>query len=136
VLVRAVFDDVFNAHDADRIDAYFTEGYAHDGPVEPGREGFKEFMRDVFAAFPDLHGTIDEIVTDGSRVACRSTWTGVQRGELLGIPATGRAVAYRVIEIFRIEDGRIAGHAQQADTLTMLTQLGVLAEPAVVGSNG
>jgi steroid delta-isomerase-like uncharacterized protein len=134
--VRDVFEHVFNAHDADRIDDYFAEDYAHDGPIAPGRDHFKEHMREFFEAFPDLHGSVEELVSDGDRVACRSRWTGTHRRELMGIPATDRTVDYRVIEIFRIEDGRIAGHVQQADTLTLFTQLGLLPEPAIAGGAG
>jgi steroid delta-isomerase-like uncharacterized protein len=135
-LVRDVFERVFNAHDVDTIDVYFAPDYAHDGPVAPGRDGFREHMREFFGAFPDLHGTVEELVSDGERVACRSRWTGTHRGEIMGIAATGRSVDYRVIEIFRIEDGQIAGHVQQADTLTLFTQLGLLPEPAIAGGAG
>ena len=48
--------------------------------------------------------------------------------ELLGIPATGRSIEYGVIEIFRLEAGRIVEHWQQTDTLAMFQQLGLIPE--------
>jgi steroid delta-isomerase-like uncharacterized protein len=126
-LVAAAFE-AFNGHDVERLDDLFAEGYAHDAPIPPGRESFKGFMRAVFAAFPDLEGTIDELVCEDGRVACASTWRGTHSGDFMGLAASGRSVEYRAIEIFRIEDGRIAGHRQQTDTLALLTQLGALPE--------
>jgi steroid delta-isomerase-like uncharacterized protein len=127
-LVRAAFDEVFNGYDLDRIDDLFAEDYAHDAPVPPGRDSFKAFMGAVVEAFPDFNGTLEDVVPGADKVACRSTWRGTQQGELMGIPATGQSVEYRVIEIFRIADGRIAEHWQQSDTLTMFQQLGLVPE--------
>ena len=135
-VVRAVFDEVFNAHDIERIDVYFDGGYAHDAPIPPGREAFKAFMSDVFAAFPDLRGTIDDLVAAEDRVACRSTWRATHRGAFMGVAATNREIEYGVIEIFRLDGGRIVEHHQQADNLTMLTQLGLLPEPSFGGTDG
>jgi steroid delta-isomerase-like uncharacterized protein len=125
-LARAVFTEVFNGHDLDRIDDYFGVDYAHDAPIPPGREAFKAFMGAVISAFPDFNGTLEDVIVGEDKVVCRSTWRGTHRGELLGIPATGRNVQYGVIEIFRVEDGRFVEHWQQSDTLTMFQQLGLV----------
>jgi steroid delta-isomerase-like uncharacterized protein len=127
-LVRAVFAEVFNGHDLDRIDDYFAEDYAHDGPISPGRDFFKAHMRELFDAFPDFGGTLEDVVVGGDKVVSRSVFRGTQERELMGIPANGHSVEYRVIEIFRLEDGRIVEHWQQADTLAMFQQLGLVQE--------
>ncbi len=127
-LVRDVFAEVFNGHDVDRIDDYFAEDYAHDGPIPAGRDSFKTHMRDLFDAFPDFGGTLEDVVVGDDKVACRSVFRGTQMNELMGIPATGRTIEYGVIEIFRIEEGRIVEHWQQSDTLAMFQQLGLVPE--------
>ena len=132
-LVREVFAEIFNGHDVDRIDDYFAEDYAHDGPIPPGRDFFKAHMRELFDAFPDFAGTLEDVVVGNDKVVCRSVFRGTQERELMGIPATGRSIEYRVIEIFRLEDGRIAEHWQQSDTLAMFQQLGLIPEPTVSG---
>jgi steroid delta-isomerase-like uncharacterized protein len=132
-LARAVFAEVFNGHDLDRIDDYFGADYAHDAPIPPGRDSFKAFMAAVVGAFPDFNGTLEDVIVGGDKVVCRSIWRGTHEAELMGIPATGRSVEYRVIEIFRVENGRFVEHWQQSDTLTMFQQLGLLPE---VGSGG
>ena len=127
-LARAVFAEVFNGHDLRLIDEYFGLNYAHDAPIPPGRDSFKAFMTALFAAFPDFSGMLEDVIAADDKVVCRSTWRGTHRAELMGIPATGRTVEYGVIEIFRVEDGHFVEHWQQADTLSMFQQLGLMPE--------
>ena len=47
---------------------------------------------------------------EGDKVTTRRTLRGVQRGELLGIPATNETVAIEVIDIVRLENGQYAEH--------------------------
>jgi predicted ester cyclase len=47
-------------------------------------------------------------------------------GEWLGVSATGNKLSFNVVDIFRIEDGKLAEHWDVADTLTLFTQLGVV----------
>jgi steroid delta-isomerase-like uncharacterized protein len=126
--VREVFAQVFNGHDVDRIDDYFGEDYAHDGPIPPGRDFFKAHMRDLFDAFPDFGGRLEDVVVSDDKVVCRSVFRGTQEHELMGIAATGRTIEYGVIEIFRLAEGRIVEHWQQSDTLAMFQQLGLVPE--------
>jgi predicted ester cyclase len=121
--VREVFAQVFSGHDVDRIDDYFGEDYAHDGPIPPGRDSFKGHMRDLFDAFPDFEGRLDDVVVGDDKVVCRSVFRGTQEHELMGIAATGRTIEYGVIEIFRLAEGRIVEHWQQSDTLGLVPEL-------------
>jgi predicted ester cyclase len=47
----------------------------------------------------------------------------------MGIPATGRAVAFDVIDILRVQDGKITDHWNVVDQLGLMRQLGVLPAP-------
>lgn len=56
----------------------------------------------------------------------------------MGIPPTGRDVAYDYVHILRFRDGKAVEHWSVRDSMTMMQQLGVLedrpaAEPAVAG---
>ena len=67
------------------------------------------------------------------RVAERWTGRGTHRGELMGIPATGKAVAAPGSVFYRVAGGRIAEFRGQVDIMGLMRQLGVIAEPAAVG---
>jgi steroid delta-isomerase-like uncharacterized protein len=75
-------------------------------------------------AFPDLHITVDDLIESADRVAVRWTATGTHRGVLAGIPATGRAVRWGGIDLYRLRDGMIVEWWRNDDVLGLLGQLG------------
>jgi predicted ester cyclase len=62
-------------------------------------------------------------VSEGERSCARLTYRGTHRGELLGIPATGRQVEYAGAARFRFRDGRIAAVWVLGDLFGLLQQL-------------
>jgi predicted ester cyclase len=64
-------------------------------PNLPGNfEGLKMFYNALWAAFPDSHLKFDDMVIQGDKLAARFTFSGTQKGELMGIPPTGRKVTF------------------------------------------
>ena len=90
-----------------------------------GREGLKEVIGMMRAAFPDIYWVTEETVEQGEKVVSRFTWTGTHRGPFLGIPATGKRVSVKGVVIDRVVAGRMTDSRILMDTLGMLQQLGV-----------
>ncbi|HLM06279.1 MAG TPA: ester cyclase [Blastococcus sp.] len=88
-----------------------------------GPEAGKLAFRAMRAAFPDLHVRIDDMLAEGDRVVTRQTFSGTHHGEWSGVPATGRRVSWAVIDIVRLEDGRLVDHWAVADLHGLLGQL-------------
>jgi predicted ester cyclase len=65
-------------------------------------------------------------VAEADLVVERFTAHGTHRGELLGVPATGRELVLPGINIFRIADDRIVERWGCVDMLGLLRPLGVL----------
>jgi predicted ester cyclase len=95
----------------------------------PGLAGAKRKWAMYLAGIPDLRVTIEELVAEGDKVAVRRSYAGTHRGELLGIPATGKQVRLGGISIFRLARGKIAEQWEQLDRLALMQQLGVLPTP-------
>ena len=118
-----------NGGDTDVIDDLVAESFVEHNPP-PGmhgdREGFKQMIREIHAAFPDFHTEVQDQIVAGDKVVERWTADGTHEGEWLGIPATGKKVHFEGIDISRLEDGRLVEHWTQMDTVTMLQQLGVI----------
>jgi predicted ester cyclase len=68
------------------------------------------FNRVLRPAFPDLSVEIHDQVAEGDKVTTRKTIRGTHRGELFGIPPTGKRVEIEVIDIVRVVSGRYAEH--------------------------
>jgi predicted ester cyclase len=81
------------------------------------------------AAFPKYELLADDLVADGDKVAVRATFRGKQADTFQGIPATGRDVNISLMLIYRIANGRIVEHWMNADSLSLLQQLGAIPAP-------
>lgn len=94
--------------------------------IAEGAEGVRQQFEAFRAAFPDFHAVIHDQIAEGDKVVTRKVFHGTHRGELMGIPPTGREVQIEVIDIVRIEDGQIVEHWNVVDRLGLLQQLGAL----------
>ncbi len=101
---------------------------SHSAPpgLAPGIEGVKQWVSIFYNAFPDLDGAVEDVVAEGDKVAVRFSGTGTHQGDLFGIPPTGKAIKTTGINIFRIADGKIVEHWNNADDLGVMQQLGVI----------
>jgi predicted ester cyclase len=99
-----------NQHKSAVIDELFSPRASVHLPAEglpSGPEGQKTIARGIFAASPDVHVTLDNVVAEGSFVAERHTARATHKGEFMGIPATGKEIYWTENHLYRIEDGRI-----------------------------
>ena len=95
-------------------------------PCSPGVQGMKEVILACRAAFDHLDVTVEDMVADGEMVAARFTAQGIHKGTFMGLPATGKSITMTGIEIFRIENGKIAELWGEANLLGLMQQLGIL----------
>jgi predicted ester cyclase len=93
-----------------------------------GREGLKDRVSMLVEGLAPTF-TIEDVVAEGDRVVVRWTNSARHVGGFLGIPPTGRTCAIAGIDIYRIEDHRLAEHWHVIDQLAMLQQLGLLPAP-------
>lgn len=124
------FHDAINTGDASVIAKTIDELVAPDViirtplPVHAsGPEALKQVTTMLLHAFPDLHVTVDDIIAEADKVAGRNSLTGTHRGEYMGIAATGKAISYDEIFIFRFVEHRITETWGVVDVHSQLTQL-------------
>ena len=130
-VLRAYFDEVWNAHDLDRFDEFVAPDvkfHRPDGGVI-GRDEWLAHVRSFMAGFPDIRISIEAAVEDGDTVAARITMSGTNTGERHGRPPTGKRMSVQGRPWARVRDGRIVEFWSLFDELGMLEQLGTA--PAV-----
>ena len=126
-------EEVINQGRLDAADELVEENFVELDPLpgqRQGREGLKEVIAMMRAAFPDIHWTVEETVAAGDKVVTRFTWTGTHRGNFLGIAATGRRVSVPGVVIDRLHAGKMADSRILMDTFALMQQLGVIPSPA------
>lgn len=133
-LVRRLIEEIFNQGNINLADEVFAPDFVEHEQLPPGipdgREGVKALASMMRSAFPDFKATIDDILADGDKVVIRMTWSGAQKGEFMGIPATGRRMSIGVIDIIRVSEGKFVEHWGQMDSMGMMQQLGAIPAPA------
>lgn len=132
-VVQRFIDEVINQGRYELCDEIVAEDFLELDPLpgqRQGREGLKEVIAMMRAAFPDIHWVTDESISAGEKVVTRFTWTGTQRGPFLGIAATGRPVTVKGVVIDRLVNGRMTDSRILMDTFGMMMQLGVIPPPA------
>ena len=130
-VVQRMFDEVVNKGDVDLIDELFTSDFVTETPQGTmDREGFKQYVLGWRAGFPDVHCEVGDLVEEGDRVAWSVRATGTHTGDFMGIPATGRSVDFDSLNIGWFDGSRGHKHKVVMDTLRLMTQLGVVPDPA------
>ena len=127
-----LFVEMTNTHNPDLVDRFIAETYLnHNDFVADGREANRQFWAAYFTGLPDVSVTMEDLVVSGDRVVGRFTYRGTHTGDLLGIPASGKPVEMRSIDIWRVADGMFVEHWDQLNLMQMFQQIGAL--PALGG---
>ena len=92
--------ECFNTRQFDHADDLFTPGFFSHPLGTTGFEAGKDAWRKVVAQFPRMRVVVDDILVDGDKAAVRSSIEGITTPDGDARPM--------LIEIFRIDDGRLA----------------------------
>ncbi len=129
-IFRRVIEEGFNKGNLQALDECFTpQVIVHQFDMPSTLEGMKgsvSYLRDTYAPFSL---TIEDMVADGDMVWARMTGRGTDSKGLMGRPPTGRSFAIAVIDVVRIENGKIVEHWGVPDRFHQLAQLGLLPTP-------
>jgi Cu-Zn family superoxide dismutase len=119
--------------------------WAQDGQAFPlnGDHPYAEQVAEFRGFFPDLTMTVDDLVAEGDRVTARVTMRGTHLADFPlwfveggSVPATGKPVTVLMLQVFRLEDGRIVEMWGAPDFLGLLLQLGVRFQPPAADAAG
>jgi len=132
-LIRRTFEEEVNNGNLAVIDEFAAPNYVlySPGGAEPvrGPECLKQLITSFRTAFPDIKGTIEDMITEGDKVVVRYVWCGTHQGPWMGIPPTGKPVNFTSIDIFRIANGKVVEQWVSGDSLGLLQQLGAVPFP-------
>jgi steroid delta-isomerase-like uncharacterized protein len=131
VLVRRFVEEFWNEGNttaADELMAIDAEIHMPTGEVVDlaGLKGFAATWRETF---PDWISTSEELIAEGDKVAERWTGRGTHRGELAGMPPTGKRVEVPGSVFYRIVGGKIVEFRGQLDMLGLMQQIGAVPSP-------
>ena len=95
----------------------------------------KQFFTAFTSSFPDLRHEIVELVAEGDKVAVHFNVTGTHKGELQGIPPTGKKVSFGAMDFITLMNGKIVEDWLNADILGVMQQIGAIPVQRATGTS-
>jgi len=131
-IAREYIQRVFNEHKPELATDYVTADVVWHGGILgdiAGAENVAGLLKSFIGALPDLRAVEQDIVAESDLVVIRLVVTATQRGDLLGVKASGRPVKWNAVDIYRVRDGRISEEWAADDIAAIMSQLGAFAPP-------
>jgi steroid delta-isomerase-like uncharacterized protein len=130
-IVQRIVQEIWNGGNLDLADELISPDYVDsvagsDTPVGP--EGFKDAVNGVRDAFPDFAITINDMISEGDKVALVWTFIGTHQGELMGIFPTDKLREFDGIYLYRFNDGKLVERSGIRDMFKLMGQLGASTE--------
>lgn len=127
--IRRLYD-IINGGDIDGFGRLLVDDFVEHEELPglpPTKAGTLNYFRMLVAAFPDMRMIAEDVIASGDKAVARVRVTGTHKGPFMGIPATGKRVDVKIIDIIRFgDDGRAREHWGVVDQLAMMQQLGVI----------
>ncbi|MBE0429662.1 MAG: ester cyclase [Thermoleophilia bacterium] len=128
-IVERLYDEVINKGNLEKLESLMDPDFRdHLAPQQPpGIQGFKDFLKMVSTAFPDIRVKIEDMIAEKDRVEVRLSISGTHNGILMGeIQPTGKAASWTGIDILKIENGKIKDRWSERNLLSMMEQIGAI----------
>ena len=127
--ISRIYEEVFNAGKLEQADTLIAAEYIDHNPIglggKSGIAGFKETVKALRFAFPDLRFTVEKMIVNGDTVVTRTTMHGTHKNNFMGVDATDKQVTVSGFDIFRIADGIAAERWGTLDGLALMQQMEV-----------
>jgi len=127
-LVRDTWCAAWDHGQVDALDAVLAEDYVRYSPAnaEPlSRQEYKDQIREVRAAFPDLTTTVDALLLDGDQGAMFWRSVGTFSTPLHDVPPTGTVVTTHGSNVVTFRDGKIVREEVTWDASELLADVGL-----------
>ena len=94
--------------------------------AQPGsptdRDGWIATANAFHAAFPDIHVTITQIVSDGDHLAVHESVTGTHTGDGIGLAPTGKTATVEAAHFVTFSEGKIVERKTMTDMMSLFVQ--------------
>ena len=113
-----------NAHDTSTFADIHAENYIqHSGRSPNGLAAQIENFRAIFARMPDVQARVEDRIIQGDKIVARMAFSATHTQPMQGIAPTGKRFTLRTIDIWRVENGKLAEHWDIVDTAGLMKQL-------------
>jgi steroid delta-isomerase-like uncharacterized protein len=133
----AIINDVvaaWNSHDTEKVVSFFTDDGVYEelgiGVIKRGKEELRAFIDNFFANFPDTNFELTSSFISGNWYCAEWVWTGAHKGNVAGLPATGKRFSIRGVSVGELKEGKIKRNSDYYNLMDFLKQIGIKPVPA------
>jgi predicted ester cyclase len=113
-----------NAHDTGPFPEIFTDAYVqHSGRSPSGLQAQIANFQRIFDNWPDFQSRFEDRIFSADKIVARTTFSGTHAKAVLGFAPTGKKVSWGAIDIWRVENGKLAEHWDMVDVAGLQKQL-------------
>ena len=122
----------WNSHDTEKIVSFYTDDIVYEnlGIVYRGKEAIRAVDNYLFGAFPDVNCEVKSSFICGDWSASEWVMSGTHKGDIPGLPATGKRFSIRGASVAELKEGKIKRISHYYNWMTLLEQLGIKLRPA------
>lgn len=118
------FVELMVANQVDQFSQVVAQDYKQHNPmVRQGLAGIIEAGQWFHSVFPDITVRVEQLVVENDLVVGRFTWSGTHQAEFMGIAATHRKASWVSMDLWRVEQGKLAEHWDVVDWAGLIAQL-------------
>jgi steroid delta-isomerase-like uncharacterized protein len=101
------------------------------GKPEPlkGLEGYMMIIGMMRGGFSNIQWTLDDMVSEGNKIAARYTMRGTHDGNFMDVPATGRNIEVHSMAFYELSAGKFVKEQGLPDMLSLMMQIGAIPAP-------
>jgi predicted ester cyclase len=127
ILAAGRYAAFWNTGEAHYAEAALAQNFVDRTPPSGRPQGIKgvlEASKNFRAAIPDLRAEIEELLVVNDRAVVRYTFTGHFTGSFKDLKGDGRAISFRAVDIYRVQNGQISDNWHLEDNLSLMQRLG------------
>jgi len=109
-IIEEYYDVLWNEKKLDQANTFLHSTITFRGSLGmrvEGINGFCDYAKMLFSAFPNLYHVIEDVVIEGDKAAVRVVYTGTHTGKLFGFEPTGNRIRYSGASFFKFENEKI-----------------------------
>jgi predicted ester cyclase len=91
-------------------------------------EGHNQFGKMFYLGFPDLKHSIDDVISEGEKVAVRFTMSGTHTGNFIGIFPTNKSINISAMAVLHLKANKVNKIYGEFNQMNLMKQLGVVPE--------
>ena len=122
--------EIINSYDFGKLTEVFAPGVKDHDPADdqgPGPQGFVRWFTQFHSAFPDFKIAVEHMLADDDNVGFAYTITGTHGGSFNGIPATGKKIKVRGMQISKFDsNAKIVERWGASHEVGILQQIGAM----------